>query len=158
MQPDLLQQLRDIHLPADPSWWPPAPGWWLLALAMLAAALWGVGMLRQAVLRRRPIREARALYAKLYGDYRKGLVDATDYLHQANELLKRLFIHGLHLDEARPANDAAWLELLDSGSRTSGFSRGPGRQLGNQRFRPEPDADPEQLHREIETLLRRVRP
>jgi len=31
--------LRDIHLPADPSWWPPAPGWWGVALLLLAAVV-----------------------------------------------------------------------------------------------------------------------
>ena len=35
--------LRDIHLPAEPSWWPPAPGWWLLAvlaLLVIVVVLW----------------------------------------------------------------------------------------------------------------------
>ncbi|HWU75618.1 MAG TPA: DUF4381 domain-containing protein [Rhodanobacter sp.] len=31
--------LRDIHLPAEPSWWPPAPGWWVLVLIFLGAVL-----------------------------------------------------------------------------------------------------------------------
>jgi hypothetical protein len=35
--------LRDIHLPPEPSWWPPALGWWMLAglfLLSCIAAIW----------------------------------------------------------------------------------------------------------------------
>lgn len=35
--------LRDIHLPPQPSWWPPAVGWWILVLLLigiLLVALW----------------------------------------------------------------------------------------------------------------------
>ena len=35
-----LDQLRDIHLPEPISWWPPAPGWWILALASCALLVW----------------------------------------------------------------------------------------------------------------------
>ena len=40
-------QLRDIHLPAEPSWWPPAPGWWMLATLSLVMLLAGVCLWRR---------------------------------------------------------------------------------------------------------------
>jgi hypothetical protein len=38
--PNPLDQLRDIHLPEPISWWPLAPGWWILALAGSALTVW----------------------------------------------------------------------------------------------------------------------
>jgi hypothetical protein len=40
MNPDILSQLRDIHAAADAPWWPPAPGWWILAFLLLLAMIW----------------------------------------------------------------------------------------------------------------------
>lgn len=40
-------ELRDIHLPPEPTWWPPAPGWWVLGILLLAALLLGAWWLRQ---------------------------------------------------------------------------------------------------------------
>ena len=152
MQPDLLQQLRDIHLPAAPGWWPPAPGWWVLA-ALLAAGLAFLAYLTwQAIRRRRPIRAAQRCYEGVFGAWQRHEIDAATYLHQTNELLKRLFIHGLQDDGARPLSDGDWLTYLDTHGGGNGFRQGPGRQLGNQRFQPRPEADPDTLH----PLVRRV--
>ena len=40
MQTDPLQQLKPLHLPPDPSWWPPAIGWWVLLLVLVILAAW----------------------------------------------------------------------------------------------------------------------
>ena len=42
---DPLAQLRDIHLPAEVSWWPLAWGWWLLIALAGAALVWLIWVL-----------------------------------------------------------------------------------------------------------------
>ncbi len=82
---DPLANLRDIQLPADVAWWPPAPGWWLLGLLILLAVLATGWYCRR---RYRQLRYRRAALAEL-----KQLLDETDndahILLAINRLLKR---------------------------------------------------------------------
>jgi hypothetical protein len=55
-------QLRDIHLPPDPSWWPPAPGWWMLAVLLLALLLAGAWLWRR---QQRTVRQRAQVLAEL---------------------------------------------------------------------------------------------
>jgi hypothetical protein len=100
---------------------------------------------------------ARALHDKLYNAYRKGSLTGEAYLHESNELLKRLVIYGLGDNRARRANDLAWLEILDQWSGGNEFTTGAGRQLGNQRFRRDPELDIDTLTPLLEQFFRRVR-
>ena len=71
--PNPLDQLRDIHLPEPISWWPPAPGWWILALAGSALAVWLLRWLyrrykakhyrRQALAQLKELKELKELQA-----------------------------------------------------------------------------------------------
>lgn len=60
-----LDQLKAMHLPQEPGLWPPAPGWWLLGAAILAAILvliyWSCRRYRNNVYRRAALTELDSL-------------------------------------------------------------------------------------------------
>lgn len=82
-------QLRDIHLPPEPSWWPPAPGWWLLlglVLVLLGGALWWWRRRRDAARERRQVLDEVAQLRTRHQRDADGARLASD-LHQ---LLRRV--------------------------------------------------------------------
>lgn len=110
--------LRDVHVPAAPSLWPPAPGWWLVASAVLALVmvLW---LLRWRHARRIAARQ------RLFDDACRGL-PASAQVAAMSELLRRAARQvDVHADKLQ---GDAWLRFLD-GKKGQGFSAGAGRLL-----------------------------
>ncbi|MEM7219099.1 MAG: DUF4381 domain-containing protein [Pseudomonadota bacterium] len=153
MPTELLQRLRDIHYPAEPGWWPPAPGWWLLGLALGVALvmLWRfAASVRRA---RAPYASARALLNREFAALRAGRGGERAYLDRANEVIKRLLVHVRGDAGAVPASGQDWLQQLDALTASDRFTRGPGQVLGDQRFRPQPNFQPAELHRLVLELI-----
>jgi hypothetical protein len=125
IQPAL--QLRDIHLPAMPSVWPPAPGWWMLAALLLALLAW-VGIV---ALRRHRIRQARQRILDEIARLEAQLVpgNTTTVLSGLSVLLRRHALLRYPHDNVAGLTGVAWLRFLDVSSASTGFSEGPGRVL-----------------------------
>ncbi len=158
MESDPLQQLRDVHLPADPSWWPPAIGWWLTALGLAAALAWLAWRGWQAWRSRAPLRRAEILRQTLLADVRGQQLAADAYAHAINELLKRVLVVAYgRRDLARLSGDA-WLAALDRLAEGPLFSRGGASALGSERFQADPDIDIDAIDRAVQTLLGKLRP
>jgi len=132
MNPEL--QLRDIHLPPEPSWWPPAPGWWLLAL-LIALFLYFAGRYLLRSWRRR--QRLGALNAEF--DALLGVADAQARLAGISQLLRRAA--RLHEPASAMLSGDAWLSFLDQamGDSAGTFSQGAGRALLDGPYRRDPD-------------------
>lgn len=82
-------QLRDIHLPAEPAWWPPAPGWWALAFIVLLLAGVAIVFVRKyrGALRRR--REVMSELERMAAQYDRD-ADAARLAGGLHQLLRRV--------------------------------------------------------------------
>jgi hypothetical protein len=117
---DALQGLRDIHLPAPVSFWPPAPGWWLLALVivlLLVTTLWLWKRYRRTAYRRAALKELQKLQQAL----QQGQAD-TPIIAELSILLRRVAISRYGRQQVAALNGRAWLEFLDRTGRTTHFS------------------------------------
>jgi Domain of unknown function (DUF4381) len=123
--------LRDIHLSAAPGLWPPAPGWWLLFVAVLAIVLFVLWYRA----RRRRRREA---LLRVFDETVSAARGAPAQIAAMSELLRRASRRRDSKADRLHGDD--WLHFLDAGTRRQLFSTGPGRLLLDGGFRPRVDA------------------
>jgi len=127
MNPGSELPLRDIHLPDPLSWWPPAPGWWLLLTLLVAIALLGGYLLHRY--RRNALRRAaqQALH-RIGEDYRQS-GDARVLAQQLSILLRRVSLSCYPRRRVAGLTGRAWLSLLDRCLPGEEFQQGAGRVL-----------------------------
>ncbi|MHB8668605.1 MAG: DUF4381 domain-containing protein [Burkholderiales bacterium] len=129
MNPNLQQalQLRDIHLPGAPAFWPPAPGWWLLGAALAGLSAWIV----VTALRRHRIRRQRqrVLSALANLEHKLASERTPDALAHMSVLLRRLALMRFPRQRVAALTGNAWLRFLDESGGNGQFTHGPGRVL-----------------------------
>lgn len=119
---EAVQQIRDIHGFAGVPWWPPGPGWWILAggLILLTLLAW---RFRSQLRLRIPIpvitlgdwrwdaaRQLRGLRRQVQGD-QLGLKDAAG---SVSELLRRIAMARLGRHTCAGLTGTDWLAWLDA--------------------------------------------
>jgi hypothetical protein len=151
---DPLAALRDIHLPGDPSWWPPAPGWWVLATLLAALAFacarWLPRAWRRRGARRDALRELEAL--------RRHRV-APALVAELSVLLRRVAMSRDLRREVAGLSGESWLAYLDREAPETAppdaFRHGPGRCLASAPYGGPSPEDPGPLLDLVEAWIRR---
>lgn len=156
MDPQQLP-LRNYHLPEPVGWWPPAPGWWILATLVLIL-LFAVWLMIRARRRGAICRAAR----KELGRIRQapGLSD-QQRIARISILLRRVSVSVFPRTEVAGLTGRGWLQFLDRCMGGLEFVNGPGRILLDAPYRQDSGTDTNALFDLCEKWIRalpRTRP
>ena len=157
MPPDLAQQLRDIHEPAIPGFWPLTVSWWVVfgfVLALVVVVL--VWYVRRRY-RLAPYKRIRYSAKELTQQRETGVIDGLTYASGINLLFKELLLDIEDRKESTTAFGASWQELLAVRFNNQSFISGAGRCLGTDRFSSATFTD-DGLSGLVQNTLWRVKP
>lgn len=141
--------LRAIHAPPPPELWPPAPGWWLVAVVLGAALVFlGLRGYRHYRLRRQR-RQVLAVLDGLATAYSEA--DAQGFVTDVSMLLRRVALARFPRKQVASLLGTDWLGFLDETGGDGAFMAGPGQVLATGPYAAQVEVDAEAL-----TALARV--
>lgn len=117
--------LRDIHLPEQIGWFPPAIGWWLLMIVVPIASYFLIAFL-QKIFKRTALKEAHQLLANLQTN---DSLTPLEKICALSSLLRRVAISRDSEKNIGGLTGRAWLDYLDTSLEGAPFKNGVGRYL-----------------------------
>jgi hypothetical protein len=136
--------LRDIHLPDTLSWWPPAPGYWLI-LAVLVLIVFAVFLLRIRHRKQQLKRSIQSEVDRIEQAFRDSR-DNAQLVKSLSILLRRVSLACFPDSGCESLTGRHWLTFLDKQLQDSDeFLHGVGQVLETAPYRPHVDIDAEAL-------------
>jgi hypothetical protein len=158
---ELLAQLADIHLPPPVSFWPPAPGWWVLAFVVLALLIWLVAKWLEAARQRKICAYALQELDDVYNVYLEraagGATQADEarllFVNQVNAVLRRVALWHYPGSGIASLGGTQWVDFIRKKGESSPMSDEIAEAISRGRFQTRCEVDPEQLYRFAERWI-----
>ncbi len=143
---ELLAQLADIHLPQVVSYWPPAVGWWLLAIALITCAYLLIRKLVRYNRLRKICNHALTELERCYQNYAGTSSQETGalklrYVNEFNSVIRRVALY--HFPQAKVASlgGAAWVDFIREKGDSSQLDDNIAAALSYGRFQTQCEVD-----------------
>ena len=115
--------LRDIHLPAEISWWPLAIGWWLLPLLIILFSFSIYKLIKYKQKNKKIAYRKIALSElnHLRSEYEEEN-NSIELMRSVSSLLRRIALSYLPREDSASLTGKKWVTLLNDLSSQDGFS------------------------------------
>ncbi|MET0355295.1 MAG: DUF4381 domain-containing protein [Cellvibrio sp.] len=144
---DPLAQLQDIHLPPEIGLWPPAWGWWILALLIIVS----ISAILFFIKRKKSRNAYRALAIAELNSIHKKYADEqnSEYLQNLSIVLRRTALSGFGSQFKANLKGQDWLQWLDEQCPKTNqqFSKGVGSALLIGPYQKSPEFNRNELHK-----------
>lgn len=145
--------LRDVHAPPFPDFWPPAPGWWIAAVLLAGVLVIVSVQLYRRYRLRRLRRQVLATLDTLTAGYSSEA--SVGFVTDVSTLLRRVALRRFPRRRVAALFGADWCRFLDETGGNGGFSQGAGQVLASGPYAARVDVDSEGLTTLARTWIRK---